>query len=166
MERAVDTVIRVCRRFPLFARQLQERRKDVKGEAPKERLPRPTIEMKDEYDVQDSLHAVLLLFFDDIRPESWTPDYGGNQNRVDFLLPQEEIVVEVKHMGARLTQRDVADQLIIDERYYRQLPSCGRLVCLVYDPQLRCKNPVPLESDLSKREDEFAVVVIVRPRGT
>lgn len=164
-QHAIDTVITICRRFPLFARQLQERRKDIKGETPKERLPRPTIEMTDEYDVQDSLHAVLRLFFDDIRPETWTPDYGGNQNRVDFLLPLEEIVIEAKHMGSRLTQRDVAEQLIIDERYYRQDPSCKHLVCLVYDPELRCKNPVALESDLSKQEDDFAIIVIVCPQG-
>lgn len=162
---AIDIVTTICRRFPLFARQLQVRRRDVKGENPKKKSPRPTIEMKDEYDVQDALHAVLCLFFEDIRPEPWTPDFGGSQNRVDFLLSQEEIVIEVKHMGSRLTQRDVADQLIIDERYYRRMVSCKRLVCLVYDPELRCKNPVALESDLSKQEDDFTLIVIVCPRG-
>ena len=164
-QHAIEAVTTICRRFPLFARQLQMRRRDIKGETPKKRLPRPTIEMKDEYDVQDSLHAILRLFFDDIRPEPWTPDYGGSQNRVDFLLPQEEIVIEVKHTGSRLTQRDVAEQLIIDERYYRRMESCKRLVCLVYDPDLRCKNPVALETDLSKQEDDFTLIVIVCPRG-
>jgi REase_DpnII-MboI len=52
--------------------------------------------MKDEYDVQDSLHALLKLHFDDVRREEWTPSYAGSQSRMDFLLKREKIVVETK----------------------------------------------------------------------
>lgn len=164
-EDAILLVTKICRNFPLFARQLQQRRKDVKGEKPKERLPRPTIAMKDEYDVQDSLYAILRLFFDDVRAEPWTPEYGANQNRIDFVLPEFKIAIEVKHTRGKLTQRDVTDQLIIDERYYRRHESCSSLLCFVYDPELQLKNPVALENDLAKDEDDFNVVVIVSPHG-
>lgn len=164
-EDAIQLVVKLCRNFPLFARQLQQRRKDIKGKKPKERLPRPTITMKDEYDVQDSLYAILRLFFDDVRAEPWTPEYGANQNRIDFVLPQFKIAIEVKHTRDKLTQRDVTDQLIIDERYYRRHESCSSLICFVYDPELRLKNPVALENDLAKDEDDFNVVVIVSPHG-
>lgn len=164
-EDAINLVVKLCRRFPLFARQLQERRRDVKGEKPTERLLRPTIQMADEYDVQDALHAILRLFFDDVRPEIWTPDYAANQKRVDFLLPEIEMAIEVKHTRERLTQQEIADQLIIDERYYRRHGSCRRLICFVYDPQYRCKNPVALETDLTSHEENFQVLVIVGPQG-
>lgn len=164
-DEALTTVIRICRRFPLFARQILVRRKDVKVDGQKERQARPTIRMEDEYDVQDSLHAVLRLFFDDVREEIWTPDYGGNQNRMDFLLPREQIVIEAKHMGERLTRRDIAEQLIIDERYYRNHPNCKRLVCIVFDPNLRCENAAALETDLAKKERDFEMYVIVCPTG-
>jgi hypothetical protein len=45
---------------------------------------RPTLGVGDEYDVQDLLHALLRLFFDDIRPEERTPSYAGESTRMDF----------------------------------------------------------------------------------
>ena len=81
------------------------------------------------------------------------------------MLPQFKIAIEVKHTRNKLTQRDVTDQLIIDERYYRRHESCSSLICFVYDPELRLKNPVALENDLAKDEDDFNVVVIVSPHG-
>ena len=47
---------------------------------------RETLIIKDEYDVQDLLHALLKLHFSDVRPEEWTPSNAGNSNRMDFLL--------------------------------------------------------------------------------
>ena len=42
------------------------------------------------------LHALLLLYFDDIRAEEWTPSYAGKSARMDFLLKNEGVVIEVK----------------------------------------------------------------------
>src|SRR5439155_9310984 len=72
----------ICRRFHIVARQLGHRRQN-----------RPTLEVIDEYDVQDLLHALLRLHFDDIRPEEWTPSYAGKSSRMDFLLKPEQIVI-------------------------------------------------------------------------
>jgi len=74
----------ICNRFTRVARQLLHRREN-----------RSTLESKDEYDVQDLLHALLQIYFDDIRPEEWTPSYGGGSSRMDFLK-DHAIVVEVK----------------------------------------------------------------------
>lgn len=38
---------------------------------------RETLSIQDEYDVQDLLHALLSIFFEDIRAEEWTPSYAG-----------------------------------------------------------------------------------------
>ena len=38
----------------------------------------------------------FILYFDDIRAEEWTPSYAGKCARVDFLLKNEKIVIEVK----------------------------------------------------------------------
>ena len=162
---AIELVKRISLSFPLFARQLQRRRKDVKVPRKKEKQPRPTIVMNDEYDVQDALHAILCLFFDDVRDETWTPSYADNQNRIDFVLPAFEIAIEVKHTGSSLTQRKIADQLIIDKEYYRQDTTCKHLICFVFDPELRLKNPVAIENDLSVGDDKFAVIVIISPKG-
>ena len=163
-QRAIEIAVHLCERFPLFARQLRTRRKDVKVDGQKDRIARPTIDMVDD-DVQDSLHAVLKLFFDDVRPEEWTPSYAGNQNRVDFILPAEKIVIEVKFFGARLTRRKIVEQLIIDKEYYRHIEHCETLICIIYDPETRCDNPVALMTDVSSEEDELRVVTIVYPTG-
>jgi hypothetical protein len=162
---AGQLAIQLCRNFPRFARQLLKRREDMPGTKPKEKLPRPTIKMDDEYDVQDAFHAILTLFFDDVRAEPWTPQYAANQNRIDFVLPDFDIAIELKHTRDKLTQRDVADQLIIDERYYRLHGNCKHLVCLVYDPNLKLKSPTALEKDLTRTDDDFKVTVVVCPQG-
>lgn len=70
---------------------------------------RPTLDVSDEYDVQDLLHASMCLHFDDIRPEDeeWTSSYAGKSSRVDFLLKREEVVVEVKKARPGLTEREI-----------------------------------------------------------
>lgn len=60
----------VCSRFHAIARQLRQRHDDC-----------PTIDVRDEYDVQDLMHGLLRAFFEDIRPEEWTPSYFPAQNR-------------------------------------------------------------------------------------
>lgn len=161
---ALAIVTNICRRFPLFAKQLQIRRKDVtNGDSKK--LPRPTVEMKDEYDVQDALNALLRLHFDDVRPEEWTPSYAGGQRRMDFLLKSEKIVVEAKMTRQGLSQTKVAGQLGEDKVFYKAHPDCQTLVCFVYDPEGFCHNPVALENDTEDLNDEFRVIVIVSPKG-
>ena len=71
---------RLCNRFHGVARQLRKRHGN-----------RPTLDVEDEFDVQDLIHAVLLLDFDDVRPEEWTGSYAGASSRIDFILKNERI---------------------------------------------------------------------------
>ena len=64
-------------RFHNVARNLLNRREN-----------RKTLEIKDEYDVQDLLGSLLNIYFDDIRPEEWTPSNAGSANRIDFLIKE------------------------------------------------------------------------------
>src|SRR5258708_13814784 len=93
---------------------------------------RPTLAIEDEYDVQDLLHALLRIHFDDIRAEEWTPSYAGGSSRMDFLLKNEKTVVEVKKTNKNLEERKVGDQLLIDIKRYEVHPDCRKLVCFVY----------------------------------
>jgi hypothetical protein len=149
-----DRIVTLCRRFPLFVEQLQNRQRD-----------RPPFSVVDEYDVQDLLYAVLKLHFDDVRPEEYTPSYAGNASRVDFYLPRERIVVEAKMTRPNLGQKDVANQLVIDVARYAQMPTVDVLICLVYDPERRCANPRTLENDLEASVGRIKVRAIVCPQG-
>lgn len=68
---SVQCIIKLCERFHLFCRQLGDRYNN-----------RSTIEVEDEYDVQDLFHALLKIYFDDIRKEEWTPSYAGGVESV------------------------------------------------------------------------------------
>ena len=145
-----DYVELLCYRFPKVALQLLERHDS-----------RDTLEITDEYDVQDLFHALLRVFFDDVRPEAWTPSYAGKSSRMDFLLPVEKTVVEAKKTRAGLGAPQVGDQLIVDIARYREDPRCKRLICFVYDPENRIENPRGLERDLSRTHDGLEVKVII-----
>jgi hypothetical protein len=120
--------------------------------------------IEDEYDVQDLLHAILKIEFDDIRPEEWTPSYAGRSARVDFLLKQEDTVIEVKKTREGLETKKVGEELIIDIERYRSHQNCKTLICFVYDPDSRINNPRGLENDLSGVREGLNVKVIISPR--
>lgn len=148
-----DAIELLCARFHLVARQLRAR---YDG--------RPTLDVVDEYDVQNLLHALLWLFFDDVRGEVWTPQYAGKASRMDFWLPTEQIVVETKKTRSGLGAKELGDQLLIDIARYKTFQSCKRLICFVYDPDERIVNPRGLERDLSSKEGNFEVMTIIAPR--
>lgn len=125
---------------------------------------RNTLIIGDEYDVQDLLHAILKLHFSDVRPEEWTPSYAGNSNRMDFLLREANIAIEVKMTRDNLKDKEIGEQLIIDIAKYKQHPNVNVLYCFVYDPNSNIYNPVGLENDLNQQSsDDFKVKVFVRP---
>jgi len=75
---------------------------------------RSTLQITDEYDVQDLSHGLLRLYFEDIRREQWTPELAGSSARIDFLLQKELIAIEVKMARKGLSKKAIGDQLIID----------------------------------------------------
>lgn len=121
---------------------------------------RHTLDVKDEYDVQDLLYSILQIFFKDIRKEEWTPSYAGNCSRVDFLLKQEKVVIEVKKTRSTMKDKDLGEQLIIDIAKYKTHPDCKKLICFVYDPDGRIVNPEGIVKDLEKDNKEFVKIYI------
>jgi hypothetical protein len=140
----------LLRRFHRIAHQLTLRHDN-----------RQTLVIKDEYDVQDLLHAQLLGLFDDVRPEDPAPTHAGKASRLDFFLKREKIMVEVKMTRDDLRDAKVGEQLIIDIERYRARSDCQMLICFVYDPGHNLKNPKSLEDDLSRKHDHLTVKVIV-----
>lgn len=144
-----ETLERIFSRFHKVARQLRNRHDN-----------RNTLDIEDEYDVQDLLHSLLQLYFDDIRAEEWTPSYAGKCARVDFLLKNEKTVIEVKKTRKGLNDKNLGDELIIDTERYKSHPDCERLVCFIYDPEGRIVNPNGVMSDLNISHKGFTKVYI------
>ncbi|MFJ5420070.1 MULTISPECIES: hypothetical protein [Pectobacterium] len=149
----ISVVEKIIQLFHAVAKQIRHRYND-----------RETIEIKDEYDVQDLLHGLLKIDFDDVRPEEYTPSYAGASTRVDFLLKNEKIIIEVKKTRKGLNSKEIGEQLIIDIARYKSHPDCETLICFVYDPEERVANPVGLESDLERNTSDIKVKVIISPK--
>ena len=124
---------------------------------------RPTIDVKDEYDVQDLLHILLKLHFSDIRPEEYTPSYAGRSSRMDFLLKDIKTVIEVKITKKNQKDKEIGEQLTLDIAKYSTHPDCKELYCFVYDPESLIRNPKGLENDLSGNKNGLIVQVYIRP---
>jgi len=151
---AVDQIVTLCERFPRFVRGLRHRR------AQKE-----PVEIGDEYDLQYLVGALLALHYDDVRPEEWTPSYAGGSSRVDFLVKAEKVILELKHTRDGLDDKQIGKELIEDIAHYAGSGDCDHLVCFVYDPGHRLRNPAGLISDLEKRPPEgLGVRVVIEPR--
>jgi hypothetical protein len=125
---------------------------------------RGSLEIHDEYDIQDLLRGLLRIFFDDVRDEEWTPSLAGASARMDLLLKNEQVVVEAKMVREGLGQKQIREQLIIDKAYYRGHKDCRKLYCLVYDAEAKIENPRGFERDLTDRIDGFETWVFVIPR--
>jgi hypothetical protein len=148
-----DIVVTIAERFHSVVRQLRERREG-----------RATLDVADEYDMQDLFNALLMIHFDDVRKEEWTPSYAGGASRMDFLLPEIETVVEAKMTRPSLSTKQLGEQLIVDIVKYKKHPACRTLVCVVYDPDGRISNPRGVENDLREDQDQMAVRVMIVPK--
>lgn len=142
----------IFERFHLVVKQLRNRYDS-----------RNTLDVDDEYDVQDLLHCLLRLYFNDVRAEEWSPSYAGGASRMDFLLKEEQIVIEVKKTRKNLADKELGRQLIEDKAKYQAHPNCKKLICFTYDPDGRIVNPSGLINDLNSQVGEFKTEVIIKP---
>lgn len=149
-EKLVENILN---KFHIVAKQLTRRHDN-----------RETIEMTDEYDVQDLLHSLLLIHFEDVRPEVWTPTYAGTSSRMDFLIPEINVIIEVKNASKTLKDKQIGDQLIVDIERYSVYPNCKTLYCFIYDKNEFIVHPIALENDLSGYKHGLCVKVLIRPK--
>ena len=149
---ALDLVLDICKNFPRVVKQLS-RRHDK----------REPFTIKDEYDVQDLLHALLSVHFADIRDEESCPSCAGLNSRIDFFLKEEKIGIEVKMISQNLTDKKLLPQLTEDLKQYQTNPGIKTLVIFIYDPDQSLKNPQAFINDLSGKEGDMEVKVVISP---
>ncbi|MEK7294606.1 MAG: hypothetical protein AAB049_06475 [Nitrospirota bacterium] len=150
---AVGLLRKIGNRFHAVARQLRLRHEG-----------RPTLEVEDEYDAQDVVHALLCLEFDEIRRETWQPGYAGGAAHTYFVAPRDRIVIEVKKTRQGVGAKEIAGQLEHDTLYYWTHPDCQTVFCFVYDPEARVGDPYGLEKTLTRQVDGQRVEVFISPK--
>lgn len=149
----VELVKIICGRFHAVVKQLR-----LRGEY------RATLQVEDEVDALDLLHALLRIQFNDIDTDEWTPSYSSGALRTTLLLHESHLAVIVKKTRPGLTAKDLTDQLRVDAARYRFHGRCTTLLCFVYDPDGRIGNPQGFEASLTSVNDSFIVDVLVAPK--
>lgn len=149
---ARGSIRKLCTGFHAVARQLRQRHED-----------RSTLDVEDEHDVQDLLHAILRLEFEDIRTEHWVPSYAGGAERTTFLFLPEAIALVIKRTKPGLGGREIRSQLEIDAQRYSGRPDCATLFCFVYDPEGRIANPREFEEALTQESEAGSIAVQISP---
>jgi hypothetical protein len=152
-QETLKLVRKVCLRLHAVARQLRLRKDS-----------RPTVEIEDDYDVQDLLRALLKMEFDEVGTDEWTPPYAGSVPRTTLLLNREQIAIVAKKTRSGMTTKEIAEQVSADSAFYSARNRCTTLFCFVYDPEGRIGSPKRLETDLTRVSDRYNVEVLVAPK--
>ncbi len=144
MQSSIDgmaVLARIGERFSSFVTELGKRQRD-----------REPFKVEDEYDVQDLLRAILRLHFEDVRKEEWIPSYAGKASKMDFLLTDLALAVEVKYVRDEQHGKKIGEEITVDVAKYEKHPDCNGLVALIYDPNRHIENPPGLKKDLEMRQ--------------
>lgn len=122
-------------------------------------------EIKDEYDVQDILYVILKSVFPNLRDEDAIPKVGAKTTKIDLIIREERILVEVKMIKQKdANETHFIEELKVDIESYHECKWLRKLFCFVYDPYKKTKdisNFYDLNGERTKSEHNYNVEVIV-----
>lgn len=129
------------------------------------RLNHPEFKIEDEYDVQDISYVILKSIFPNLREEDPIPKVGGKSTKIDLILREEKILIEVKMIKKKdSNETHFIEQLKVDFESYHECKWLRKLFCFVYDPYKKTRdisNFNDLNGERTKGEHNFNVEVIV-----
>ena len=158
-QEAADIIDHVLAHFDAVAEQLLSRYDN-----------RDTLKLEDEYDVQDLLHALLTMFFDDVASEEPNPSNGGASSRGDFLLLDNGTIIEVKttlkRSGTDKTIRNNLEKELNDDLMkYSRRPDCKSIYLFVHDHDKKIKKHTTFERAVASTKLVGIKVSVIVNRG-
>lgn len=157
-ESSFDKIKNVSDQFFSIVRHLENRKK---GKL-KNKSYDPLL-IEDEMDVQYLFKALLMLNFNNIQDEESTPSTGSINSRIDFVLPEDKIGIEIKMASSTLKNDKLTEQLNDDIIKYKEHPNCKTLVFFVYNPGNHIINSNGFEKDYTKNIDGLDIITFIRP---
>lgn len=148
----IENLKNILKKFNSFYHLLNQRHNKRTG-----------IVINDEYDVQDLLHSILTLFFTDVQRESSVPYNAGSNSRIDFLIRDENIGIEVKMTRKGLKDKELGEQIIIDMHRYSSHQNCKDVLFFIYDPQHYIMNIDGLRNDIKKENSKLTPHLVIVP---
>lgn len=121
--------------------------------------------INDEYDVQDLLYLIFKTIFPTLKEEDPTPRVGIKSNRIDLILREEGILIEVKMIKEKdSNEKKFIEELKVDIQSYYECKWLKHLICFVYDPFCKTRdkqNFFDLNGMQTIKDITFSVEVIV-----
>lgn len=152
---AYDTIVCVLTNFNNSIKKITQGR----------RTGHALFSINDEYDVQDLLYVILKSFFPALKEEDPTPRVGAKSNKIDLILREEGILLEVKMIKqSNINEKDFVEQLKNDIQSYRNCQWLKYLLFFVYDPFKKTRdaqNFYDLNGQQSINGTTFSIKVIL-----
>lgn len=142
----------IAKRLHLVERQLREV------------MPQTSDESTFEKRVQTVFHSLLILHFEHVEREQWTPAYAEDGAVVSFFIPEIRTVTEIRKPPKSLEPDALKTQLQAHIDKYKSHPECDVVICFVYDPIGRTPHPRDFEKALSDSSGKKEIIVKVIPR--
>jgi hypothetical protein len=133
---AKDLIIEILENFENAVIKITDPKERYGGKSsnPKKQ-PKTVIKIEDEYDVQDLLYVSLKSVFPTMKYENPLAKFGGKSTRLDFVLMEEGVIIEVKQINAsEKNDSKFTDQLKIDIESYHLLDYLKDLIFYIYAP--------------------------------
>lgn len=122
--------------------------------------------ISDEYDVQDILYVILKSVFPTLRDEDPIPKVGAKSTKIDLILREENILIEVKMIKTGdSNETHFIEQLKVDFESYHECKWLSKLFCFVWDPFKKTRDVAnfrDLNGSRTKGGHVFDVEVIVQ----
>jgi hypothetical protein len=119
---SLNTVINILNSFPDIVSRLKFRRKG-----------KNSLEIIDEYDVQDVVYVMLKGIFPTLQYEDPTTKVGPNSSRADFTIVDLGIYIETKYISEKGKEKTIHDECLTDIQKYGKQENCQKIIFFVYD---------------------------------
>lgn len=152
---AIEIIRQVLKEFGNSVKKITQNRRKGHDE----------FKINDEYDVQDLLYVILKPLFPKLIDEDPNQKVGGVSNKIDLIIREEKILIEVKMIKESDTnEKKFIEELKIDFESYHSNPHLEFLFAYIYDPQNKTKdiqNFYQLNGIREKNGKSFEVEIIV-----
>lgn len=108
------------------------------------------LEINDEWDLLYYLQGILLIHFEIVKPEEYTPSYNLGSAKIDFYLENESTALEIKFIHKSYSEKDISGQIDEDYRFYSGKEDIELIYALVYDPHRKISQTQRFVKELER----------------
>ncbi len=139
---SVNVLLSVLNSFPDVVSRLKHRRSG-----------KSTLDINDEYDIQDILYVMLKGMFPTLQYEDPTSKVGPNSSRADFTILDLCVFIEVKHVSQKGKEKTVHDECLTDIQKYGKQEGCQKIIFFIYDPNKCIDNQYAYKTGLGTTQN-------------